>query len=147
MAGARAGDWRLLDDGRVEVGGITLEADEFELNARARPGHEVATDGELLVALDTQLDEALAAEGAAREVAHRLQNLRKAAGYRISDRIVASVDGDERLVAQLTPHRDWLADEILATELTLGSQIESADRSEEAELDGSTIRLAVRAHA
>jgi isoleucyl-tRNA synthetase len=146
MAGARAGDWRLLDDGRAEVGGVALEADEFEINARARPGHEVATDGELLVALDTQLDEALAAEGAAREVAHRLQNLRKAAGYRISDRIVASIDGDERLVAQLTPHRDWLADEILATELTLGSQIESADRSEEAELDGSTIRLAVRAH-
>ncbi|MDQ2935341.1 MAG: class I tRNA ligase family protein, partial [Chloroflexota bacterium] len=144
MAGARAGDWRLLDDGRAEVGGITLERDEFELTARPRPGHEVATDGDLLVALDTQLDETLVAEGLAREVAHRLQNLRKAAGYRISDRIVASVDGDADLVARLAPHREWLAEEILARELVLGGQIEDADRREEAGLDGSTIRLAVR---
>jgi isoleucyl-tRNA synthetase len=144
MAGARAGDWRLLDDGRAEVGGVTLERDEFELTARARPGHEVATEGDLLVALDTQLDEVLAAEGVAREVAHRLQNLRKAAGYRISDRIVASVDGDARLLARLAPHRDWLAEEILATELVLGRQIDGADRSEQADLDGTTLHIAVR---
>ena len=144
MAGARAGDWRLLDDGRAEVGGITLEPDEFELTARARPGHEVATDGDLLVAIDTQLDEALMAEGLAREVGHRLQNLRKAAGYQISDRIIASVDGDPDLVARLAPHRDWLAEEILATDLVLGREIEDADRREEAELDGAKLRLAVR---
>ena len=56
MAGARSGEWQLLDDGRVEVGGVTLAADEFQLTARARPGHEVAEEGDLLVALDTQLD-------------------------------------------------------------------------------------------
>ena len=144
MAGARAGDWRLLDDGRAEVGGITLEPDEFELTARARPGHDVATDGDLLVAIDTQLDEALMAEGLAREVGHRLQNLRKAAGYQISDRIIASVDGDPDLVARLAPHRDWLAEEILATDLVLGREMEDADRREEAELDGAKLRLAVR---
>ncbi len=126
------------------MGGVTLEADEFDLTSRARPGHEVATDGDLLVALDTELDEGLLAEGIAREVAHRLQALRKAAGYRISDRIVASVDGDARLVARLEPHRAWLAEEILATELVLGGRVDDADRSEEAQLDGASLRLAVR---
>ncbi len=144
MAGARAGEWRVREDGRAEVGGIVLEPDEFELSARARPGHEVATDGDLLVALDTQLDGALVAEGVAREVAHRLQNLRKAAGYQISDRIVASVDGAAELVARLGPHRDWLAEEILATELVVGGTIDAADQTEETELDGATLRIAVR---
>ena len=144
MAGARSGAWRLLDDGRAEVGGVTLEVDEFDLTSRARPGHEVATDGDLLVALDTELDEELLAEGIAREVAHRLQALRKAAGYRISDRIAASVDGDAQLVARLEPHRAWLAEEILATELVLGGRVDDADRSEEAQLDGASLRLAVR---
>jgi len=146
MAGARSGDWRLLDDGRVDVGGVVLEPDEFQLTARARPGHEVAEEGDLLVALDTQLTPELEAEGLAREVAHRLQNLRKAAGYEISDRIAAAVSGDAGLIARLAPHRDWLATETLAVELELGADasLPEPDRSEEMELDGGHLRLAVR---
>ena len=72
---------------------MTLQPDEFELTARARAGHEVAEDGDLLVALDTTVDDELAAEGLAREVAHRLQALRKAAGYEISDRIAVAMAG------------------------------------------------------
>ena len=96
MAGVRSGDWRLADDGTVDVGGVTLQPDEFQLTARARPGHEVAEDGDLLVALDTALDDELAAEGLAREVAHRLQAMRKAAGYEISDRVRVAIAGDGR---------------------------------------------------
>jgi isoleucyl-tRNA synthetase len=146
MAGARSGDWRLLDDGRVEVGGVVLEPDEFQLTARARPGHEVAEEGDLLVALDTQLTPELEAEGLAREVGHRLQNLRKAAGYEISDRIVAAVSGDDGLLARLAPHRDWLAAETLAVRLEIGvdAALPEPDRSEEAELGGVRLALAVR---
>jgi isoleucyl-tRNA synthetase len=146
MAGARSGDWRLLDDGRVEVSGVVLEADEFQLTGRARPGHEVAEEGDLLVALDTKLTPELQAEGLAREVAHRLQNLRKAAGYEISDRIVVAVSGDPGLLAHLAPHRDWLAGETLAVELQLGADaaLPQPDRSEEVELEGGRLSLAVR---
>ena len=70
---------------------MTLQPDEFELTARARPGHEVAEDGDLLVALDTTLDDELEAEGLAREVAHRLQAMRRAAGYEISDRVRVAI--------------------------------------------------------
>src|SRR5439155_21683566 len=98
MAAARAGDWRQLADGRVEVAGVVLEPDEFELVAGARGGHELAEEGELLVALETSLTPELEAEGLAREVAHRLQGLRKAAGYDLSDRISAAVGGDPELL-------------------------------------------------
>jgi isoleucyl-tRNA synthetase len=146
MAGARSGDWRLLDDGQLQVGGVTLAPDEFQLTARARPGHEMAEQGDLLVALDTQLTPELEAEGLAREVAHRLQNLRKAAGYEISDRIVVAVGGDPTLVERLAPHRDWLAAETLALELEIAADatLPGADRSEEVGLDGARLRLAVR---
>ena len=120
MAGARSGDWRLLPDGGAEVGGVVLAPDEFQLTARARPGHEVAEEGDLLVALDTQLTPELEAEGLAREVAHRLQGMRKAAGLEVSDRVVATIDGDPGLIQQLAGHRDWLAAEILAVELGMG---------------------------
>jgi isoleucyl-tRNA synthetase len=146
MAAVRSGDWRLLDDGRAEAGGVTLEADEFELTARARQGHEVVAEGDLVVALETELDDALRAEGLAREVAHRLQGLRKSAGYDLSDRIEASVGGDEAAVGRLTPHRDWLAGEVLATDLALApdAALDGADAEESATLDGVRLSLAVR---
>jgi isoleucyl-tRNA synthetase len=145
MAAVRSGDWRVLPDGGAEAGGVTLAADEFELTARARPGHEVAEEGDLLVALDTQLTPALEAEGLAREVAHRLQGMRKAAGLEVSDRVAAAIGGDPAPLAQLAPHLDWLAAEILAVDLQIGD----ADLGPEAVVDEvalaeGRLRLALR---
>jgi isoleucyl-tRNA synthetase len=145
MAGVRSGAWRLADDGTVEVGGVTLQPDEFQLTARARPGHEVAEDGGLLVALDTSIDPDLAAEGLAREVAHRLQAMRKAAGYEISDRVRVAIAGDGDATVPLGPHRDWLAEELLATALDIGPEaaIDGADSVESIDLDGVPLRLSL----
>jgi len=145
MAGARSGDWSLTAEGGAIVGGVELAADEFQLTARARPGHEVAEAGDLLVALDTTLTPELEAEGRAREVAHRLQNLRKAAGYEISDRIRVAIGGDGALLATLAGHADWLAGEVLAEDLQIGPDASMAgmDRSEEVVLDGAALRLGV----
>ena len=145
MAAVRAGDWRLNDDGTAAVGDVTLAPDEFQLTARGRPGHEVAEDGDLLVALDTTLDDELEAEGMAREVAHRLQAARKAAGYEISDRVQVAIAGDPATIERLRPHRDWLADELLATSVELGpdASVAGPDVSEAVELDGVGLRLSV----
>jgi isoleucyl-tRNA synthetase len=145
MAGARSGAWELNEDGTVSVGGVTLQADEFELTARGRAGHEVAEDGDMLVALDTAIDDDLAAEGLAREVAHRLQAMRKAAGYEISDRIRVAVSGNEVVLARLAAHQDWLAREVLATDLRIApdASLEAARRREVLEHDGAAVSLAI----
>ena len=100
----------------------------------------------MLVALDTQVDDALAAEGLAREVAHRLQNLRKSAGLEISDRIVAAVSAPAGVAGQLAPYQPWLAAETLAVSLEVGetAELPGATAHEELTLDGATIRLALR---
>ncbi len=145
MAAVRSGDWRLTDDG-AEAGGVTLAPDAFELTARGRRGHEVAEEGDLLVALDTQLDEDLLAEGLARELAHRLQGMRKAGGFEISDRIDAAISGPAEAVERLEAHRAWMAGELLADDLRLGPEaaLAAPEHEEIAELDGATWRLAVR---
>jgi isoleucyl-tRNA synthetase len=146
MAAVRAGDWSLTDDGGALVGGVALAADEFTLTAQARPGHEIAAEGDLLVALDTEVDTQLADEGLAREVAHRLQNLRKAAGLEISDRIEVAVRTDAEVAKRLEPHRSWLADETLATSLVIGPEAElgEASASEAIDVDGAGLRLTLR---
>jgi isoleucyl-tRNA synthetase len=145
MAAVRSGDWSLTDDGAV-AGGVTLAPDEFTLTARAREGHEIADEGDLLVALDTELDDELEAEGLAREVAHRLQNLRKAGGLEISDRIVVAIGTDGTAAARLEPHRDWLAAETLAERLEIGPDVDLADAAtrEETDVDGTHLRLGLR---
>jgi isoleucyl-tRNA synthetase len=147
MAGARSGEWELRADGTVAVGGVILQPDEFELTARARPGHEVAEDGDLLVALDTSLDDELRAAGFAREVAHRLQALRREAGFEISDRIRYEIVLSAEAAARLDPHLQWLHGEVLATEGSLSLEpdplfIDAAARAT-VELDGETVELAV----
>ena len=145
MAGARSGDWQLNDDGTAIAGGVTLQADEFELTARARTGHEVAEDGDLLVALDTTLDAELEAEGLAREVAHRLQAMRKSAGYAISDRIRIAITADGTAADALSAHEAWLRDEVLATDVIIGANaaLDAPDATDAMPHDGSTIDLAV----
>ncbi|HJT63158.1 MAG TPA: class I tRNA ligase family protein, partial [Candidatus Limnocylindria bacterium] len=146
MAAVRAGDWSLTDEGGAVAGGIALAADEFTLSAQAHEGHEIADDGDLLVAIDTTIDETLAAEGLAREVAHRLQNLRKAAGLEISDRIEVAIGVDADVAARLAPHQRWLAAETLAVSAVIGPDADLTDatgRTEET-MDGVALRLALR---
>ncbi|MCA1571859.1 MAG: isoleucine--tRNA ligase [Chloroflexi bacterium] len=145
MTAVRSGAWRLNDDGTATVGDATLQPDEFQLTARARPGHEVAEDGGLLVALDISLDDDLETEGMAREVAHKLQAMRRAAGYEISDRVDVAISGDEGVTRRLLPHRAWLADELLASGLALGpyATLADADVEEAFDLDGARLSLSV----
>ena len=147
MAGARSGEWELREDGTVRVGGVVLQPDEFELTARARPGHEVAEDGDLLVALDTALDDELRAAGFAREVAHRLQALRREAGFEISDRIRYEIVLAAQAAARLDPHLQWLDGEVLATDGSLSLEPDplfgDAAARTTVEIDGETVELAV----
>ena len=94
MAGARSGG--LAARRRRHGGGRRRDppAGRVPAHVRARPGHEVAEDGELLVALDTTWTTTSPREGVARDAAHRLQAMRKQAGYEISDRVRVAIAGD-----------------------------------------------------
>jgi isoleucyl-tRNA synthetase len=88
----------------------------------------------------------LEAEGLAREVAHRLQGLRKTAGLEVSDRVAASIQGTAALLEQLASHREWLAAEILAVALDLGGDTDLGPSAtlEEVALPEGSLRLGVR---
>jgi len=56
-----------------------------------------------------------------------------------------AVAGDPATIARLAPHRDWLAEELLATgfDIAEGATLDQPDRRESATLDGTTLELAV----
>jgi isoleucyl-tRNA synthetase len=87
---ARAGDWSETD-GVVSAGGVELQAGEYELvvETAGRPEGEALAvlAGGGFVLLDTTTDDALEAEGLARDVVRAVQDTRKGAGFDVSDRI------------------------------------------------------------
>ena len=125
--GAALSAWSHLEVARLEAGeriacaGEAIALADVLLQRSARAGAVVASDGVLTVALDTVLDDALRAEGLAREFVSVLQQARKAAGLEVSDRInvVWSAGGDAVLYGVLNQaaHRDYIAGEVLAISL------------------------------
>jgi isoleucyl-tRNA synthetase len=95
------------------------------------------------VGLDTNISRALADEGLAREFVHRLQSMRKAAGFEISDRVAVSYSESQRLRDVLATHGDYVREETLADEIAEGTPRDIA-HAEEQTLEGESVTLSVR---
>jgi isoleucyl-tRNA synthetase len=108
------GSFDLVVDGET----VTLGPDDVEIRAEQHEELALAQDGPHAVALDLTLDDDLRSEGTAREFSRVLNDLRKAAGFEISDRInVAYGSESTELMAAIARHHDWIAGEALATTL------------------------------
>lgn len=123
---ARAGAWEPGPDGvtvRTESGPVPLEAGEYEVTTVVAEGgpadRVVAVLAAGVVLLDTALDADLLAEGYARDVVRAVQDERKAAGLRVGDRIVLELTVPAQRVAAVEAHREMIAAETLAREVTV----------------------------
>jgi isoleucyl-tRNA synthetase len=121
---------RNLDDDRineyVETGELTLTVDgqEVELGpddliiqSEGIEGWLVEQEGDVTVALDTEITPELRAEGLARESVKRIQNLRKDAGFEVTDRIEIAYHGSDQIADAVSAYSDWIRNETLALEL------------------------------
>ena len=66
---------------------IIIHPEDIEVTVQEIPGFEVATKGNLTVALDIVISEILQKEGDAREFVNRIQSIRKEKGFDLTDRI------------------------------------------------------------
>lgn len=114
-------DWQALESGgTLKVCDVDVRAEDVLVTRTPRGDVVLETQGELTVALDTRLDEALVREGLMREVVSRLQKLRKEAGLEVTDRISLSLASpDETLREALFEHRARIAEEVLAARLEI----------------------------
>jgi isoleucyl-tRNA synthetase len=122
---------------------VTLAPEEVELVQQTRSGWGVASDGAVTVALDLEPDQELRNEGLARELVRAIQELRKATGLEVADRIALGVEATPATQAALQPHLAFVAKEVLAV-VVRGEPVEEASGAAELDLDGSSVRVTLR---
>ena len=106
-------------------------------------GYSAALDSGYMVAVDARITPELADEGLARELAHRIQNLRKGARFDITDRIVTYYDGPDDVARVMSIHGDYIKQETLSDDL-FDAVREDAAKSETAQIEGMEVTLGVR---
>lgn len=108
-----------------------------------KTGYDVASEEGIVVALDTELTPALEQEGLSRELIRALQDLRKEAGYDVSDRITVSVQATGTVAEAVKAFQDLIAKEVLATTFQL-TPLPDADLTKTLTLEKNEVTLALK---
>jgi isoleucyl-tRNA synthetase len=120
-----------------------LTMEDVEIATEDMPGWLVMNEGQLTIALDIELSDALIQEGIARELVNRIQNLRKSSGLEITDRIAVQIEDREELREAVKSCGEYISSQVLATSLTLTPATEMTG-GEEVEMGGYKLKLKIK---
>jgi isoleucyl-tRNA synthetase len=120
-------------------GELSLAEEELLIETGSPEGYQVESENGRVVALKTQVDDALREEGLARELIHAVQLARKTADLRIEDTISLTLELPEELRPPAERHRGAIMAETLASEFALGEAV--GDHRETARVDGHEVGI------
>ncbi|HHR85198.1 MAG TPA: isoleucine--tRNA ligase, partial [Candidatus Acetothermia bacterium] len=129
----------------VEISGRTIEikADDVTFEAQLPKQFVLVEEGETRLLLDTRIDDRLREMGWVREIAHRIQVMRKDAGFDVTDRIVLSYEVGESGAGVMKRNRDEIASEVLAT--AVEDKIKGEQEIvQEFDVDGAILKVGLR---
>jgi isoleucyl-tRNA synthetase len=136
---------RLEADGTypLDLGSDTVEIslEDVEVSTEDIPGWLVMTEGDVTVALDINLSDELRAEGLARELINRIQNLRKDSGLEVTDRIQLYLTPDKVLEKAVHLHENYIMNETLANTIDWADTVENGV---ELEVEGIGSKLSLK---
>lgn len=135
VAAVKNGDLFKFDAGGRDV---ELSQDDLLISMKNKEGYSSESDGETTVVLDTSLNDALIFEGVEREIVSKIQNMRKEAGFEVTDHIVIGYRA-EGIAKQVLQNADFLKD-ILADGIS-----EHLDGfTKECDINGDTVTISVK---
>jgi isoleucyl-tRNA synthetase len=138
---------RTLQSGQpivVEAAGQEFELgpDDVLVQTESRGGLAVASDKGITVAVDTKLTPQLIREGYARDLVRALNNMRKEAGFDISDRIIVAYEADGEAATAVRDFSDYIKQETLSIQIEPG-KMDHASYEGWIDVGGQDILLAI----
>ncbi len=142
LASCNAGEvvQAVKDGGVYEINdlSVTLTQDDLQIFTESAKGYVAAADKGITVALDASLSEELIEEGVARELVSRIQNMRKEAGFEVTDRINVWFTAEGRAAKVLKSGA--IASDVLANSISEGT---SEGFTREQSINGEKVTLTV----
>ncbi len=96
---------------------LAITVEDVEIISEQITGWIVESENGVTVAVDTQLTEELISEGLAREFVNRIQNMRKDAGFQVTDKINIVFSGDSEFVFAINSFASYISVETLAEKI------------------------------
>ena len=125
--------------GSATVEGVELSSEDVLVTRTPKAGLVVASEGEVVVGLETALSPELVAEGIAREFVSHVQAMRKEADFEVTQRIAVTVETDAEAKAALEVHLDYVKNETLAREFSFAEVA-----AEPMDLNGHEAKVSVK---
>ncbi|RKY80294.1 isoleucine--tRNA ligase, partial [candidate division KSB1 bacterium] len=121
---------------------FSVSSDMIEIKSEPKNDLVVQQENYLTVALYTRISDQLKAEGFAREFVNRVQNMRKEAGYNITDRIEVYYNADDSVAKMIDLMEKYIKKEVLAT--AIFNRINDSDLEKEIKIENYLINVAVK---
>lgn len=133
MGAIKSGDWKKISDNEIEVAGINLLDDEFDLKLAVKDYDEkkfaisALPSNDYLICLDIEITRELEEEGIARDIIRAVQQNRKDADLDVSDHISLKLftenDGVKSAIENFSP---YIKEQVLADDLVVVNSEEIA---------------------
>lgn len=151
IAATKQGNWQKNDQGQIEVCGVTLEKDEFEIKLEPKNSDDTKyaslalPTNDYLVQLDVEVTAELENEGIARDIIRAIQQNRKTADLDISDKINISLfSEDNRVIEVAKSFESYIKEQVLANEISYPSQSpEKSDKYFENKLENADLIVVI----
>jgi isoleucyl-tRNA synthetase len=141
-SGEREGIERVRAQILEELNVKDIEFVESAEDLAGRPNLAVSEEGDYSIAIDTEVTPELADEGLAREVVHRLQTMRKNAGFDIADYITTYYERGKAIDRVLEKWGGYIKQETLSRQLVEGIPADAHHESHK--IGGEKIELGVK---
>ena len=130
----------------IEQQSVEILPEDVDIISEDIEGWLVASQGVVTVALDTEIDADLLAEGFAREFVSKIQNTRKQAGFNVTDRITMSITCDDDVWNTLSSSMEYITKETLTVEIIRESNAFSQSISLEIDEKILSVHIAIHTH-
>jgi len=119
-----------------------IDINDIEVEMEARENMMVQSEDSLAVALDTRLTDELIAEGMAREFVNRVQNMRKDAGFDVTDRIKVFYESGDPLKQAIQEKIEYIKGEVLA--VSVDGKFQKGDFHQSWKINQNDVQLGIK---
>lgn len=99
---------------------LVLTPEDVQVERQVKEGLIAANSGVITIALDTALNDALIAEGNAREIINKINTMRREGGFAVTDRIRVKMQTTELMRHSYEQYKGMIDPEILAVSFEFG---------------------------